>query len=69
MSCFIESLISEIEASRILGIKQRTLQQWRVRGYGPEFVRIGQRLIRYKRSDVNLWVDTEYLKRRQISQA
>jgi excisionase family DNA binding protein len=51
------SLLSEIEAARYLGISVRTLQAWRVRGGGPTFCRLGLRAIRYRRSDLDVFVN------------
>jgi len=38
---------TEKEASDLTGIKVKTLQGWRLRGVGPPWVRVGQRLVRY----------------------
>jgi hypothetical protein len=35
-----DRLISEAETAAILGIAQRTLQQWRRKGGGPPFIRL-----------------------------
>lgn len=37
------SLLNEKDAARILGVSHRTLQMYRVRGYGPKFVRMSGR--------------------------
>ncbi len=39
-------LVNERRAAEILGMQVRTLQQWRVSGRGPEFVKLG-RAVRY----------------------
>ena len=39
------------EAAEILGLRAGTLEAWRVRGGGPNFLRLG-RAIRYRREDL-----------------
>lgn len=41
-------LITEKQAAEWLSLKPSTLRRWRWSGIGPEFVRIGQRAIRYR---------------------
>ena len=42
----LEALLDEHAAAELLGCSPRTLQDWRWRGEGPEFVRLG-RAVRY----------------------
>jgi hypothetical protein len=39
-----------------LSVAVATLSDWRVRRIGPDFIKIGG-LVRYKRSDVERWLD------------
>lgn len=50
-------LINEHEAADYIGHSVRALQNWRVRGGGPRFVKISGRSIRYRRCDLNEWVE------------
>ena len=43
------------EAAMFLGLKQRTMDKWRVTGEGPPFVKIG-RSVRYDRSDLQAYM-------------
>lgn len=52
----VEALLDEKEVASILGVKPSALQAWRWRGGGPLFVRVG-RCIRYRRNDVESWLD------------
>lgn len=54
---YLEQLLSEKQAAKLLGISDRTLRNWRVRGGGPKFVRVSARCIRYKRGDLQDWID------------
>ena len=38
-----------------------TLSQWRHRGYGPSFIRYGNRVL-YRGSDLNDWLDSHVIK-------
>lgn len=52
---YLDRLIDEIEAARFLGYSVRTLQNWRVRGGGPKFVKVSARSVRYCRRDLINW--------------
>ncbi|WP_373460369.1 helix-turn-helix transcriptional regulator [Pseudokordiimonas caeni] len=50
-------LIGEKEAASYLGFSVRALQNWRVRGGGPKFVKISARAVRYRYSDLDAWTE------------
>lgn len=54
---FLEALIGEQEAAVFLGFAIKTLQNWRVIGQGPKFVRPSARAIRYRRKDLIAWAE------------
>lgn len=54
---YLDSLIGENEAARFLGYTVRALQNWRVRGGGPKFVKVSARSIRYRRRDLITWAE------------
>ena len=43
------------EVSEELRIPEQTLANWRWRGIGPRFLKIGKH-VRYRRSDLNEWL-------------
>ncbi|WP_295401351.1 helix-turn-helix domain-containing protein [uncultured Thiocystis sp.] len=47
--------LNEREAAAELGISFRTLQQWRVRGIGPTYLKIG-RSVRYDAASLEIWL-------------
>jgi hypothetical protein len=49
-------LVSPAEAVAILGTAPRTLHNWRSQGIGPAFVRVGLRMVRYKRADLAAFI-------------
>lgn len=50
-------LLAEKEAAKFLGFSERTLQKWRSVGGGPKFVHVSARAVRYRQSDLELWVE------------
>lgn len=51
-----EQLMTEKDVASLICITPRALQNWRLRGGGPEYVKIG-RSVRYQRSDVMQFID------------
>jgi hypothetical protein len=51
-----DALMTEVQAADVLRLSIRTLQAWRTQRIGPSFVRAG-RAIRYRRRDLNDWMD------------
>jgi hypothetical protein len=51
-----ESLLMEVQAAKLLNLSPRTLQNWRITGSGPLYIRVG-RAIRYRRRDLIAWID------------
>lgn len=49
-------LFDELRTAQFLGISVRTLQAWRVRDFGPPFVRLG-RAIRYEKQALIGWIN------------
>ncbi|HUY39798.1 MAG TPA: helix-turn-helix domain-containing protein [Candidatus Binataceae bacterium] len=49
--------LDERQVAALLGISLSSLQQWRHRRQGPEFMRVG-RLVRYRRSAIEQWLDS-----------
>jgi hypothetical protein len=58
--------IDEKRAAEYLGISPRTLQGYRTKGGGPEFVKISHKVVRYKIADLMKWVQNK--KRRNTSE-
>jgi excisionase family DNA binding protein len=50
------ALLDDVQAARFLSLGRRTLQNWRVIGGGPAFIRVG-RSVRYRQSDLEQWID------------
>lgn len=50
------SLLSTNDAARRLGLSPRTLEALRVRGGGPEFIKLGRRVL-YEPQSLTRWID------------
>lgn len=51
-------ILDECEAAQLLRVSIRTLQQWRVNGRGPEFIKLG-RSVRYQRETLTKWIASQ----------
>jgi len=51
-----DALLDANAAARTLGVSLRALEAWRAQGAGPPYVRIGRRLVRYRRETLRAWV-------------
>jgi predicted DNA-binding transcriptional regulator AlpA len=54
----MSELLTTAQAAAFLGLKQNTLQHWRIYGKGPAIVRLSPRAVRYRRSDLESWVES-----------
>lgn len=50
-----DDLLLPATVAVLLALTTKTLEQWRWRGIGPRFLKLG-RLVRYRRSDVDAWL-------------
>lgn len=48
-------LLTPEEAAQELRLPVRQLQQWRYRGLGPAYIKVG-RAVRYPRTDLDAWL-------------
>ena len=46
------------QAAKYLGISEAALRLWRSRGEGPLFFRAGEKLVRYRRADLDTWIES-----------
>ena len=54
---YFDCLINEHVAAKFLSYTVRALQNWRVRGGGPRFVKVSSRSVRYRRRDLMDWAE------------
>lgn len=61
-----DQLLNEKQAASFLCYSQRALQNWRLRGGGPQYVKVSARSVRYRRRDLTEWIENRL--RRHTSQ-
>jgi predicted DNA-binding transcriptional regulator AlpA len=49
-------LLTQTDVAALLGLSPRTIEDWRVRGIGPRFIRLSARAVRYDPYAVASWV-------------
>ena len=54
---YLDGFIDEVRAADFLCQSVRTLQKWRVTGFGPNFYKPG-RSVRYRRRDLREWAES-----------
>jgi hypothetical protein len=56
------NLLRPVEAAQLLGVRTKTLANWRCQGVGPAFVKFGaprgRGAVRYARADLLKWIAT-----------
>jgi excisionase family DNA binding protein len=50
-----ENLLNTAEAAEQLRVKKQTLENWRLRGEGPAFIKVGRRVF-YRLSALDAWL-------------
>lgn len=53
----IRNLATTDEVATYLRKPPRTLEQWRYRGVGPRYIKVGGRDVRYRWQDVEAWLN------------
>lgn len=51
------TLLNTEQAAEFLGVQTRTLEKWRYEGRGPIFCSMSRRLVRYRRCDLDDFVE------------
>ena len=52
-----QALLSEIAAAAFCDVTRRCLQNFRLTGKGPQFVKISNRCVRYRKVDLISWIE------------
>ncbi len=50
-------MLNQRQAAEIIGVSPFTLNRWRHERFGPAFVRISARCVRYRRADIEAWLE------------
>ncbi|MER8780339.1 helix-turn-helix domain-containing protein [Mesorhizobium sp. M0954] len=64
-----EDLLNTAQTAKLLGVSTQWLEIGRTKGYGPPFIRIGLRNIRYRRDSLREWLKSraEYRSTREYA--
>jgi len=54
-----DPLLTEAEAAAYVSYRPRTLASWRLTGRGPRFVAVSRTSVRYRRSDLDEWIESK----------
>ncbi|MGD0157122.1 MAG: helix-turn-helix domain-containing protein [Terracidiphilus sp.] len=52
-----QSTLTPIQAAKYLGISEGALRLWRAEGRGPRHFKAGEKLVRYRRADLDSWIE------------
>ena len=52
-----DQLLTEKEAAELICYSRRALQNQRVRGGGPEYIKVNGNSVRYQMRDLMAWID------------
>ena len=57
-----DPLLTDRQVAKLTGISAGTLRWWRHQGQseGPKHFNLGPRAVRYKKSDVEAWIEEQY---------
>lgn len=52
-----QNTLTPKQAAKYLGISEGALRLWRSEGKGPRHYRAGEKLVRYRRTDLDSWIE------------
>jgi len=52
-----ENARNERQAAKYVGVSAGTLRLWRSEGKGPRYFRAGEKLVRYRKADLDAWIE------------
>lgn len=52
-----QTVLNERQAAKYLGISEGTLRLWRSQGKAPRYFKAGVKMVRFLRSDLDLWIE------------
>jgi excisionase family DNA binding protein len=59
--CVPSPLMDPETAGAYLGVKKLTLCDWRTKGVGPSYLKVGS-LVRYRQADLDAWLESRIRK-------
>jgi len=56
------NVLNSGQAAQYLGVSDSVLRLWRAQGRGPVYFRAEGKLIRYRRADLDVWIEARLCK-------
>ena len=53
-----QTTLTPLQAAKYIGVSDAALRLWRSRGEGPRHFRAGEKLVRYRRTDLDSWIES-----------
>jgi predicted DNA-binding transcriptional regulator AlpA len=53
----MQNTFNEREAGKYLGVSGAVLRLWRSENKGPRYFRAGEKLVRYRKADLDTWIE------------
>lgn len=53
----LQSTLTPKQAAKYMGISEAVLRLWRAESKGPRYFRAGEKLVRYRRTDLDSWIE------------
>ena len=58
-----QNALTPRQAAKYIGVSEAALRLWRSRDEGPRHFRAGEKLIRYRRADLDSWIESRLSER------
>ncbi len=52
-----ENILTPCKAAKYVGVSEAALRLWRSENKGPRYFRAGEKLVRYRRADLDSWIE------------
>lgn len=52
-----QSTLTPIQTAKYLGVSESVLRLWRSESTGPRYFKAGEKLVRYRRADLDSWIE------------
>jgi predicted DNA-binding transcriptional regulator AlpA len=53
----VKDIFTGREAGKYLGVSGAVLRLWRSENKGPRYFRAGEKLVRYRKADLDVWIE------------
>lgn len=52
-----QNTLTPKQAAKYVGISEGALRLWRAEGRGPRYFKAGEKLVRYRKTDLDAWIE------------